>query len=89
MDCFYVNIISWCLLEIAGDAHVVTARDELYFLYKRDSCRSCRVEILCTGSQGRGALDRLDTQIVQPLSSRVVVQGQSDGENSRRKQAHL
>ena len=63
------------------NVHIVAARDELYFLYESDSRRSCRVEILCIGCQGRGALYRLDTQIVQPLSSKVVIQSQSANEN--------
>lgn len=85
MDCFYVNIISQCSLKVAENAHVVAARDKLYFLYESNSCRSCRVEILCIGGQGRGALNRLGTQVLQPLSSKVVVQDQSNSKDSQRK----
>lgn len=82
MECCYVDLISRGLHDVSRNAHIVTARYELYFLYKSDCCRCYSVEILSVGRQGRGALNRLDTQIVQPLSSKVVVQGQSDSENS-------
>ena len=82
MGYFYIKHISRCSLELIDNAQGVTARDKLYFLYKSDSSRSCSVEISRIDCQRRGALNRLGTQIMKPLSSEVVVQDQNDSKNS-------